>query len=153
VHLLQYTGGLIVVCAIHTLQALGFLNLLMPTHAIAAREGDWATWVPTWLDLQEGVAHCRWWDATWMDLISRVSKHDKHGAKACTSGGSGPHRNHLLGAGSPGHRDHHHPCRQPGYCGSHRNCELTAGFPSGLALRASKLLLPCCSIFGPMDAC
>ena len=58
----------------------------MPTHAIAAREGDWSRWVPKWLDLQEGVAHCRWWDATWMDLISRVAKHDKHGAKACNQG-------------------------------------------------------------------
>ena len=70
-------------------QALGFLNLLMPTHAIAARQGEWSRWVPMWLDLQDGVAHCRWWDATWMDLISRVAKHDKHGAKACESGGYG----------------------------------------------------------------
>ena len=52
----------------------------MPTHAVALREGDWAAWLPVWLGLQDAVAHCRWWDATWMDLISRVAKHDKHGA-------------------------------------------------------------------------
>jgi hypothetical protein len=63
-------------------QALGFLNLLMPTHAVAMREGDWAAWLPTWLGLQDAVAHCRWWDATWMDLVSRVAKHDKHGMAA-----------------------------------------------------------------------
>lgn len=61
-------------------QALGFLALLMPTHAVALGEGDWAAWLPAWLELKDRIAHCRWWDTTWMDLFSRVAKHDKHGA-------------------------------------------------------------------------
>ena len=53
----------------------------MPTHAVGQREGDWALWLPAWLDVKERMAHCRWWDTTWLDLFSRVAKHDKHGTK------------------------------------------------------------------------
>ena len=61
-------------------ESLGWLSLLMPTHAADRFDGDWDAWVKIWFDIWGTVAHNSYWNCLWMALIARLIKHDKHGA-------------------------------------------------------------------------
>ena len=64
-------------------QALGWVAMLLPTHAALRGGGPWGTWAPRWLQHWEGLDHCRYWDSLWYNLFSRLAKHDVTGGSVC----------------------------------------------------------------------
>ena len=58
------------------LEALGFLCLFMPVHGVGHDGGRWNEWISEWIEIWNWVPHCRWWNAMWLDLFSRLAKHD-----------------------------------------------------------------------------
>ena len=76
----EFHSGLFSIHQQVSYESLGFLSLLMPTHAAEQFDGDWDDWVKQWFRIWETVAHNSYWDCLWMSLTSRLIKHDKHGA-------------------------------------------------------------------------
>jgi hypothetical protein len=62
------------------MQAVGWLNLLMPTHQAGNLDGDWDSWVPVWLDLWDSVTNIQSWDTLFLELFARLAKRDTRGA-------------------------------------------------------------------------
>lgn len=60
-------------------EALGWLVLLMPTHAALRYDGEWGLWMQEWMHIWGSVVHSRYWQALWINLIARLAKHDVHG--------------------------------------------------------------------------
>ena len=75
----EFHAGLLSIHQQVAYESLGWLNLLMPTHAAERLDGDWNNWVTTWFQMWASVAHNSYWDCLWMSLIARLVKHDKHG--------------------------------------------------------------------------
>ena len=61
-------------------ESLGWLCLLMPTHAVATADGVWDQWVDSWIDMWGSMVHCSYWDSLWMGLLARLIKHDSSGS-------------------------------------------------------------------------
>jgi hypothetical protein len=61
-------------------EALGWLAMLLPTHAALAGDGDWGAWAAEWMVLWGGRAHCQYWQSLWFALVARLAKHDLAGA-------------------------------------------------------------------------
>lgn len=58
------------------LEALGFVSLFMPVHSIGYDGGKWNEWIIEWIEIWNWVPHCRWWTSMWLELFSRIVKHD-----------------------------------------------------------------------------
>lgn len=65
--------------AFDAFEALGWLAMLMPTHAALHKDGDWGTWAKEWMPMWGSVMHSHYWQALWINLIARLAKHDVHG--------------------------------------------------------------------------
>lgn len=53
---------------------------------MTGRAEIWNARVTEWVDLAESVSGCLFWQAHWLDLLSRVAKFDTQGVVPCANG-------------------------------------------------------------------